>query len=124
MRNAIGPLFFLFLYFNFNIMRSIIAVFLFLLLASFTGGDNPITPECTCKSIPLYGKVKIVTQFPDFKVRVTESFPDLEVKVVDAFPDQCGEWQFVDDFPDFKIQFVNNFEDFSIKFVDAFPGRK
>ncbi|MBO7173567.1 MAG: hypothetical protein J6V64_04440 [Burkholderiaceae bacterium] len=77
---------------------------------------------CTYKGIPLYGKVKVVTSFPDIKVKVVKSFPDLKVKRVSAFPNQCGQWQFVDAFADFKVQFVESFADIKIQYVDAFPG--
>ena len=86
--------------------------------------QKPRTNEATCTygSIPLHGKVKVVTAFADLKVKIVNSFPDLEVKTVTAFPYSCGEWQFVENFPDFTIQFVENFEDISIKFVGNFPG--
>lgn len=71
---------------------------------------------------PLYGKVKIVDGFADYKVKVVSSFPDLKVKKVDSFADSPGLWQFVKDFPDFTIQIVSDFPDFTIQYVDAFPG--
>lgn len=80
--------------------------------------------NCTFHGIPLKGKVKVVTSFPDFKVKVVENFQDISIKVVNDFPDDCGEWQFVDNFPDFTIQYVENFEDVKIKFVENFPGVK
>ena len=80
--------------------------------------------NCTCKNIPLRGKVKVVNAFPDFKIKVVEAFPDIKVKRVSAFPDKCGEWQFVDAFPDFTVQFVDAFPDFKVQFVEAFPGVK
>ena len=80
--------------------------------------------KCTYNGIPLKGKVKIVSSFPDIKVQAVTAFPDIEVKVVTAFPDRCGEWQFVESFPDFTIQFVESFPDLKIKFVGSFPGIK
>ncbi len=77
---------------------------------------------CTCNDVPLYGKVKVVASFPDFKVKIVNSFPDLKVQVVGAFPDKCGKWQFVESFPDFTIQYVESFPDFTIQFVESFPG--
>jgi hypothetical protein len=79
---------------------------------------------CSYNGIPLKGKVKIVSSFPDVKVQVITSFPDIEVKTVTSFPDNCGEWQFVESFPDFTIQFVESFPDVKVKFVDSFPGMK
>lgn len=71
----------------------------------------------------IYGKIKIVNSFPDYKVKVVSSFADLHVKLVNSFPDEPGKWQIVKSFPDFKIQFVESFPDFTIKFVNSFPGK-
>ena len=71
----------------------------------------------------IYGKIKIVNSFPDYKVKVVTSFADLHVKIVSSFPDDPGKWQIVESFPDFKIQFVESFPDFTIKFVESFPGK-
>lgn len=78
--------------------------------------------SCTCRGKKMYGKVKIVENWPDIKVKIVESFPDLKVKTVSSFPDDCGEWQFVESFPDFTIKFVESFPDLEIKFVESFPG--
>ncbi len=80
------------------------------------------TGNCEYKGIKLYGKVQIVTSFPDIKVQYVESFPDIKVKFVNSFPDNCGEWQIVNSFPDFKIQVVSSFPDLKIKPVSSFPG--
>jgi len=93
-----------------------------LLISTFFTASNPITSDCKCKGIPLYGKVKVVSSFPDFKVKVVNSFPDLKVKIVENFPDECGKWKYVESFPDFTIQFVESFPDFTIKYVESFPG--
>ena len=34
---------------------------------------------CSCKGIPLNGKVKVVEHFADFKVSIVNSFPDIDV---------------------------------------------
>lgn len=86
------------------------------------GKDLAIEGDCTCKGIPLYGRVKVVENFADFKVKIVSSFPDLKVKTVSSFPDDCGEWQFVESFLDFTIQFVESFPDFTIQYVESFPG--
>jgi hypothetical protein len=78
--------------------------------------------NCTYKGFKLYGKIKIVENFPDIKVQIVENFSDLKVKIVDNFPDKCGRWQFVDNFPDIKVKFVDNFPDIKVKFVENFPG--
>jgi hypothetical protein len=96
---------------------------LILLSATVTGAEGVILPEtCAYKEIPLYGKVQIVSSFPDIKVQVVSSFPDLKVTVVSSFPDRCGQWQFVHSFPDVKVQFVESFPDIKIQFVESFPG--
>ncbi len=103
---------------------------LFLVLFAFTANligspppsDEKITKECTYKGMKLYGKIKIVENFPDIKVQIVENFPDLKVKLVENFPDDCGEWKLVENFPDLKVQIVENFPDIKVKFVDNFPG--
>lgn len=83
-----------------------------------------VPKSCRYKGKKLWGKVKVVKSFPDFKVKVVSSFPDLKVKKVSSFPDKCGKWKFVTSFPDFKIKFVKSFPDFTIKYVSSFPGVK
>ena len=70
----------------------------------------------------LYGKIKFVTSFPDYKVKIVDSFADLHVQKVDNFADKPGKWKIVDSFPDFKVQIVNAFEDIKVKYVTSFPG--
>jgi len=77
---------------------------------------------CKFKGKKLYGKIQVVSSFPDVKVKVVDSFPDLKVKVVSSFPDKCGQWKMVDSFPDTKVQFVDSFPDVKIQYVDSFPG--
>jgi hypothetical protein len=105
---------------NNNIMISslLLSVIMFM-----TGApDNPVDKKCQFKGFNLYGKIKVVTDFPDIKVKIVENFPDLKVQVVENFPDQCGKWKFVTDFPDIKIKFVTDFPDIKVKFVENFPG--
>jgi hypothetical protein len=85
--------------------------------------DSKIGADCTLNGKKLYGKVKVVEHFADFKVKVVENFPDLNVQTVEHFPDSCGKWQFVENFPDFTITYVEHFPDFQIKKVQHFPGR-
>lgn len=70
----------------------------------------------------IYGKIKFVESFPDYKVKIVDSFPDLKVKIVESFPDSPGKWKMVESFPDFKIKIVDSFPDFKIKYVESFPG--
>ncbi|AHC47935.1 hypothetical protein [Achromobacter xylosoxidans] len=94
-----------------------------LLGAAFTAQAGDVDKSsCTYKGIPLRGKIKIVSAFPDIRVKVVDAFADIRVKKVSAFADRCGEWKIVDAFPDFKIQFVDAFPDVTVKWVDAFPG--
>lgn len=92
------------------------------------GGDEAVPAagklgsDCSLDGKKLYGKVKVVEHFPDFKVKKVEHFPDLKVKFVEHFPDACGEWQLVEHFPDFTIQYVEHFPDFTIQPVEHFPG--
>lgn len=99
-----------------------------LLLAAFcfvhAAMAKNIDSDCTYKGIKLYGKVKIVTSFPDITVQKVNAFEELKVQLVDVFPDVCGKWQIVDNFPDFTVQFVDAFPDITIREVTAFPGIK
>lgn len=80
------------------------------------------TGDCSFKGIPLKGKVKFVTSFPDIKIKYVTSFPDIKVKWVTSFPDDCGEWQEVTSFPDFEVQVVTSFPDLKVQEVTSFPG--
>lgn len=96
------------------------AVLGFALTASAGGSFSK--GSCTFNGKKLYGKIQVVSSFPDVKVQVVTSFPDVKVKKVSSFPDKCGEWQMVDSFPDTKVQFVDSFPDVKIQYVDSFPG--
>ncbi|PWB22169.1 hypothetical protein [Flavobacterium sp. HTF] len=72
----------------------------------------------------VYGKIKFVDHFPDYKVKIVTTVADLNIKQVSDFPDAPGKWKIVDNFPDFKIQIVTHFPDFTIKYVDILPGVK
>jgi len=95
-----------------------------LALPSFPAGaeGGRIGKDCTFQGKKLWGKVEIVTSFPDIKVQIVSAFPDLKVKQVESFPDSCGEWQSVTAFPDLKVQFVTSFPDIKITYVTSFPG--
>jgi hypothetical protein len=107
-------------------MKKVLITLVLLVLFTVTlisSRNNPIhKSDCTFKGIKLYGRVKVVTSFPDVKVQIVSSFPDLKVQAVKSFPDRCGKWEFVDTFPDFKIQFVTSFSDIKIQYVNSFPG--
>ena len=97
-------------------------IFILVLIALFPISAGNVESDCTFKGIKLYGKVQIVSSFPDIKVQVVDSFPDLKVQMVNSFPSSCGKWQSVTSFPDFKIQFVTSFPDVKIKYENSFPG--
>lgn len=78
--------------------------------------------NCTFNGKPLYGRVKIVDGFADFRVEIVSSFPDIRVELVESFPIECGKWEIVDSFPDFTIQIVDSFPDFRVEYVNSFPG--
>lgn len=78
--------------------------------------------NCSFNGKQLYGRVQVVSAFPDVKIEAVTSLEDLAVQVVSAFPNRCGQWQFVTEFPDLKVQFVNSFPDLKIRFVKSFPG--
>jgi hypothetical protein len=117
-------------------MSSLRILPLFTILASITvsspGVANPAESSsriaafdkgsCRFNGKQLWGKIQVVTAFPDVKVQVVTAFPDVKVQKVTAFPDKCGKWQLVDAFPDTKVQFVTAFPDVKIQYVDAFPG--
>jgi len=77
---------------------------------------------CSFRGKKLYGKIQVVTSFPDVKVQEVTAFPDLKVEEVKAFPDKCGQWLMVKAFPDTKVQLVTSFPDVKIQRVTAFPG--
>ena len=88
-----------------------------LMATTGSGGGSRVPPPGR-----LYGKIQIVTSFPDVTVQVVSSFSDINVQVVNSFPDRPGKWQIVDSFPDYKVQIVSSFADYKIKYVTSFPG--
>lgn len=102
-------------------MKNLLLLPCFFIIIAMTAADNPVA-GCRCKNTPLFGKVKVVDSYPDFKVKVVDAFPDLKVMTVERYADKCGEWQFVNEYPDFTVQFVDAFPDFKIQFVSHYPG--
>ncbi|MBP9479456.1 MAG: hypothetical protein KBF12_12665 [Sebaldella sp.] len=104
-------------------MKKILLLTLVIMGSTILLAKNPIDKNsCTLNGVKLYGKVKVVKSFPDFKVKRVSSFENLKVETVKSFPSNCGKWQFVDSFPDFTIEYVDSFPDFTIKDVTSFPG--
>jgi len=60
----------------------------------------PVGSDCTARGKKLYGRVKVVTSFPDVRVQVVRGGADLRVRFVEAFGDV------------------------RVQMVDAFPGRQ
>lgn len=104
-------------------MKKFFIVILSLFTISFAS-DKPITPDCRCKGIPLYGRVQFVDTFEDFRIQFVDGLADIKVKFVDYKPSKCGEWQIVDGLADFKVKVVDGLADFKVQKVDALPGIK
>ena len=82
--------------------------------------------DCTIskdgKTYRLYGKVKIVDNFEDFKVKIVDNFEDVKIHIVDNFENSCGKVKIVNNFEDVKVKIVDNFEDIKVKIVTNFEG--
>jgi len=92
-----------------------------LLLCTAQAGDFNAS-SCTVNGKRMYGRVQLVTSFPDVKAQVVENFPDLKVLKKPNFAQKCGEWQIVTTNPDVKVQLVPSFGDIKIQWVEHFPG--
>ena len=105
-------------------MKQIFVIFSigYLVLGIGTAHYSAPIEGCKCKGKKLYGKVRVVSAFADFRVREVSAFEDLKVMKVGAFPDACGKWEFVTANEDFTVQFVDVAEDFTVRYVAAFPG--
>jgi len=112
-------------------MNKLLFSFLIPFMMLFTPADSSIIDteptfdkeNCTCKEIPLYGKVRVIDNpYADFDVKIVEVFPDINVQKVEVAASECGQWQFVEYGEDFTIRYVDVFPDFSIRFVTVFPG--
>ena len=101
-------------------MRYSLFILIFTLLA-FIPPSEPISDECKCKKIPLFGKVKFVESYPTFSIKFVDNYADIKVKYVEN-PIHCGEWQEVENYPDFTVKIVENYPDFTVKIVENYPG--
>jgi CRISPR/Cas system CSM-associated protein Csm4 (group 5 of RAMP superfamily) len=100
-------------------------LFLILLFISTSIFAQEIDKQsCTYEGKKLYGRVKIVENFPDITIQIVDNLADIDVKVVEHFPEKCGEWELVENFPDLKVKIVENNANIKIRFVDHFPGLK
>ncbi|MCQ2319453.1 MAG: hypothetical protein MJZ90_11135 [Bacteroidales bacterium] len=97
-------------------MKSLIYSLILVLLPVFVSREPIDKDSCSCKGIPLHGRVKIVTEYPDFRIKVTDEYPDIVVKTVSETSHTCCEWQIVDEYPDFTVQFVEDYPDFTVAF--------
>ena len=85
--------------------------------------DNcTITRKSDGKVFNLYGNVKIVDSFEDFRVKIVTSWEDARIKFRDCSTNSCCEFHEVDSFYDMRIKIVDSFEDFRIQIVGSFPG--
>lgn len=104
-------------------MKSLIFCLVLALIPVFSVREPIDSDSCTCKGIPLYGRVKIVTEYPDFRIQVTDNYPDIVVKIVEDYrPNVCCIWKIVEDYPDFTVQFVEDYPDFTVSFSDYSHG--
>ena len=104
-------------------MKSLICCLVLALLPVFAAREPIDSDSCSCKGIPLYGRVKIVTEYPDFRIKVTDDYPDIVVQIVDRYSsDNCCMWKIVEDYPDFTVQFVEDYPDFTVAFSDSSHG--
>ena len=94
-------------------------LFFFLLYLPLSLATDPITSDCKCNDIKLWGKVRFVEYGEDFRVRVVECGEDLTVAISNG-PTRCGEWDTVSIGEDFRVRLVDCFEDFSIRY-SPFP---
>jgi hypothetical protein len=85
-------------------------------LSAMAFGQKLDAYTCTANGKQLYGKVKIVKHFADFKVKVVSHNADINVDTTHSRPSQCGEWKFVQHFEDFSIELVNFSPDFTISY--------
>jgi len=95
---------------------------LFLILFPFAVSDNPITADCKCRDIPLFGKVEIKKFAADFKILIVPAGADIRIDTSVKMPDRCGQWEFVKACGDFSVEFVPGGEDFTVEFVKGDPG--
>ena len=91
-----------------------------LLLAAFPAAAEEIAEDCTFGGVPLYGNVRIVEHFGDFKVRKVEHFGDLKVKY-SPFGTDCGEWRLVDVGEDLRLNLSLSAKTLPLKKWIIFP---
>jgi len=70
----------------------------------------------------IYGRIKIVDSYEDFRVKIVDSYEDVRIKQVDSYEDSEGRWKIVDSYEDYRIKIVDSYEDFRVKMVDSYEG--
>lgn len=91
---------------------------------------NPIDNDCSCKGIPLHGRVFITSDSgtEDFKITIVDrGYESVKVKIVDCCASECGQWEIVSqrEYADFIVRIVSQgYEDFAITFDCVVPGLK
>lgn len=110
-------------------MKHFLTILLLTILVPFCAASNNVVidkKDCQIikgdKTLPLYGKVKIVESGEDFQVELVEYGADLEVKIVDYNADRCGEIHLVEYSADAKVRVVENNGDIKVKIVKYSPG--
>lgn len=103
-------------------MKTIVILFSCFASLLFMGGKPIDKKACACEKIPLKGKVKFVSEYPDFTIKIVKEYPDISIKIVKEYPDQCGEWEIVEEYPDFTVKIVEEYPDFTIRYVTTDPG--
>lgn len=97
-------------------------------LISFAQDVTIDKEKCTItkygKTYPLYGKVQIVEDYPDFTVKITDDFYDLVIKETGNVQCECGEYRLSDDYPDIRIKIVDDYPDIRVRYAgwNEFPG--
>lgn len=104
--------------------NNLFKIVLFILISTSIFAQEIDKQSCTYEGKKLYGRVKIVENFPDITIEVVEQLPDIDIKIVEHFPEKCGEWELVENFPDLKVKIVQHNADLKVKFVRNFPGLK
>ena len=67
----------------------------------------------------IFGRIRLVKRFPDFKVQIVKGPADLEVELVDEALSVPGKWQIVRSNFDYRIMLVKGSPDFTVSSKDS-----
>jgi len=62
----------------------------------------------------IYGKIRIVKRFPDYKIKIVETDADLEVDLVASCCYSPGKWKLVSGHGDYLLKVVKANPDFTV----------